>query len=179
MPCWLWRYCPYKCLFKKIYIVLKKILINLLWPNLNWWRRTDEGLHFKREGTTLLSFRFAVTRTMCLSRLSRSWGTGSEKNLIAQLVSRPSLTENQYWATRFSTIAMWEIWFRENHGDFTGSSLIINRRMKRCGDAAISIFHHAKPQIVHNIVEYQIIKWTNYTGQETHLYMYQSSWEII
>ena len=25
--------------------------------------------------------------------------------------------------TRISTVAKWEIWFRENHGDFTGSSL--------------------------------------------------------
>ena len=31
--------------------------------------------------------------TMCLSQLSWSWGTGSEKNLIAQLVSRQSLSE--------------------------------------------------------------------------------------
>ena len=26
--------------------------------------------------------------------------------------------------TRISTVAKWEMWFRENHGDFTGSSLL-------------------------------------------------------
>ena len=31
--------------------------------------------------------------TMCLSQLSQSWGTGSKKNLIAQLVSQLSLSE--------------------------------------------------------------------------------------
>ena len=36
--------------------------------------------------------------------------------------------EVQVWkesnrTTRISTVAKWEIWFRENHGDFTGSSL--------------------------------------------------------
>ena len=30
---------------------------------------------------------------MCLSQLSRSWGTGSEETLLTQLVSRLSLSE--------------------------------------------------------------------------------------
>ena len=33
------------------------------------------------------------SNTVCLLQLSQSWGTGSEKNLIAQLVSRLSLSE--------------------------------------------------------------------------------------
>ena len=64
-------------------VILKKSDIYKIW-GFAWWKS--------------VSSRFAV---------SRSWGTGSEKNLIAQLVSRLSLLK-------------WEIWFRENHGDFTG-----------------------------------------------------------
>ena len=60
---------------------------------------------------------------MCLSQLSRSWGTGSDKNLIAQLVSRLSLCEIMVQERTNIGQLISELWFRENHGDFTGTSI--------------------------------------------------------
>ena len=60
--------------------------------------------------------------TMCLSQLSRSWGTGSEKNLVAQRVYRlwDYMVQGRTNIGQIvsPTIAKWEIWFKGNHGDF-------------------------------------------------------------
>ena len=84
--------------------------------------------------------------TMCLSQLSLSEVTGSEKNLIAQLVSQLSLSEimvqgrTDIGQLNYRLVRMW---FRENHGDFiTGSGL--NTWCYLPQIKTISILHHAK-----------------------------------
>ena len=87
--------------------------------------------------------------TICLSQLSRSWsGTGSKKNLVAQLVSQLSLSEIMVQGRTnigqlVSQLSLSENVIQEKPWGFTGRSvrfdqraLIFVRRLKRFGDAA-------------------------------------------
>ena len=84
-----------------------------------------------------------------LSQLSRSWGTGSEKNLIAQLVSRLSLSE-KYGSGR--TIATVEIRV-VRLGSFQNlylSFAIVEITHGVTANRDDTDFHHAKPQILYD-----------------------------
>ena len=62
------------------------------------------------------------------------WGFAWWKSVSSRFAVTPCVISTiaklryRFWkepnrTTRISTVAKWEIWFRENHGDFTGSSL--------------------------------------------------------
>ena len=80
---------------------------------LTTWKKAIgfEALH----GGISISSRFAVTPCV-LSQLSRSWGTGSEKNLIAQLVSRLSLSESTVQGRTNIGQLVSQLWLSEKYG---------------------------------------------------------------
>ena len=69
-----------------------------------------------------------------LIRDYKIWGFAWWKSVSSRFAVTPCVISTiaklryRFWkepnrTTRISTVAKWEIWFRENHGDFTGSSL--------------------------------------------------------
>ena len=72
--------------------------------------------------------------TMLYEYCYKIWGFAWWKSVSSRFAVTPCVISTiaklryRFWkepnrTTRISTVAKWEIWFRENHGDFTGSSL--------------------------------------------------------
>ena len=128
------------------------VITSIKQHNPNWWRGGEKlpswfNWHFylcktnMQEFILVLSFHIFHIIISCLKQISRIWYVGlclvcifvnmysvsSRFAVTPCVISSIAKLRYRFWkepnrTTRISTVAKWEIWFRENHGDFTGSS---------------------------------------------------------
>ena len=104
---------------------------------------------------SFISFRFAEAEVQVLNKT-----LPHNSYLICRYKWDYGSRENQYRATRFSTIAKWEIWFREGSESCATRFFLEpvpqlhnswDKHIVLPQTETIWIFHHAKPQILYEI----------------------------